>query len=108
MKRKIHFGISILIIFLGSIHIYLSTCYEVFDHDTLWFIGAGVAIILSGFINLMYLKGTSVFNHRVCLITNSIFLILFGVSLILIPDMQVYLGIALYAIAIILSLRRAE
>ena len=105
---KAHSVITYIIILLGAIHIYFSTCYETFDTDTLWFIGSGIAIILAGLINLMKTKSSDKIVYHVCLITNLLITILFCLALLALHGPQVYIGIILFALAFVLSLNRTS
>jgi hypothetical protein len=106
MLRTIHKIITVLIIALGLLHILFSfRDYDEFSMRALWFASAGVAIILAGFLNLVLLrdvgKGKPV--KLLCILTNLIFVVMFGAVLFLMSQPQIFLGAALFGIATILA-----
>jgi hypothetical protein len=105
MRSKIHLIISYLIILFGLIHIYFVRCLDSFDTYALWFIGAGIAIIFAGFINLLKTKSSEKIVFRICILTNFIMTSLFLVALFAMQKPQVYIGIVVFAIALALSLK---
>jgi hypothetical protein len=67
--------------------------------DTLWFIGAGMAIIFSGLINLVAIdRGGSKFTKRIALIPNVINCVMFCFALPILNEPQVYVGIITFLI----------
>src|SRR5436190_12209428 len=106
MRSKIHLILSYLIILFGMVHIYFARCLDSFDTYALWFIGSGIALIFAGFINLIKAKSSERIVYAICILTNIITTILFCVALIAMKNLQVYIGIVLFAIASLLSLKR--
>ena len=106
MPSKIHLILSYIIILFGIIHLYFTSCLETFDEYALWFIGAGIAIIFAGFINLIRTKSSEKIVFIICLLTNSLMTVLFALALFAMHKPQVYIGIAVFAIAFILSLKK--
>ena len=86
---------------IGIVHISAVFPIEKFSLYDLWFITAGVAIIFSGLINLLYLRNTSNFQYYVCLFTNVVMLLLFIIALIVMNEYQVYLGIIINLLSVI-------
>ena len=91
-----------LIIALGCLHIgFTPFNYSRFDMDAMWFVGAGVAIILAGFLNVAVIRDAV--NDRVirtlCVMTNASFALLFGVALFQLAQPQVFVGLALFGVA---------
>lgn len=106
MLRTAHKIITGLIIALGSLHILFTFHdYDSFSLRALWFASAGVAIILAGFLNLILLRdvGKDRVVWVICLLTNLFFAVLFAVALSLLNQPQVFLGIALFVVAIVTS-----
>ena len=91
--------LSIIIILFGLIHIYFASCRSM-DIDTLWFIGAGFAIIFPGLLNLVAIdRGGSKFTITTALIINVLMFIMFCLALLIINELQVYLGITIFLIS---------
>ena len=107
MLRTIHKIITGLMIALGSLHILFTFHdYDEFSMRALWFASAGVAIILAGFLNLVFLRdvGKDKIVKMLCVLTNLIFVVMFGAVLFLMAQPQVFVGVALFGIAAILPL----
>jgi len=106
--KKSHEILSWLIMLLGAIHIYFASCYGRVDEDVLWFIGAGLAIVFAGLINLIKARSDERIVKIVCIFTNSLMTLLFSFSLIVLQSPQVYIGIALFGAALLLSLQSVQ
>lgn len=106
MISKAHTIVSYLIILFGIIHIYFVHCLDSFDSYALWFIGAGIAIIFTGFINLIRTKSSEKIVFSICILTNFITASLFVFALFAMQNPQVYIGIFIFVIAFILSLKK--
>jgi hypothetical protein len=80
-----------LIIALGCLHVgFTPFNYSHFDLDAMWFLSAGVAIILAGFLNVALIRvGKDRVSRSLCVLTNASFAILFGVALFQMPQPQV-------------------
>jgi hypothetical protein len=106
MLRTAHKIITGLIIALGSLHVLFTFHdYDSFSLKAMWFAGAGVAIILAGFLNLILLRdvGKDKLVWMLCFLTNLFFAALFAVALSLLNQPQVLLGVALFITATITS-----
>jgi hypothetical protein len=102
MWRVTHKIASGLIIALGAIHcLFTALNYDRFTLDAMWFLGSGIAIILAGFLNVAAIRvGVSDRVVRfLCLTANLVFVILFAVALWLLSQPQVFVGLALFAVA---------
>jgi hypothetical protein len=65
--------------------------------ETLWFVGAGMAIIFSGLLNFVALdRGGSKFTNVIALIVNAFNCGMFCFALPILREPQVYLGIAIF------------
>ena len=107
MLRTIHKIITGLMIALGLLHILFTFHdYDEFSMRALWFASAGVAIILAGFLNLVLLRdvGKDKLVRSLGILTNLIFVVMFGAVLFLMPQPQAFVGVALFGIAAILTL----
>jgi hypothetical protein len=96
--------VVVLILLLGCIHSLIALFCREFNEDNLWFLGSGMAILFSGVINIL-----RILNHsgsvRVAAITvNLSVVMLFVLALWVLPEAQVYVGIALFLGAAFLSL----
>jgi hypothetical protein len=65
--------------------------------DTLWFVGAGMAIIFAGLLNLVAIdRGGSRFTKAIAVITNAFNCIMFCFALPILNEPQVYVGITIF------------
>ena len=65
--------------------------------DTLWFVGAGMAIIFSGLLNLVAIdRGGSRFTKWIAIITNAINCAMFCFALPIQKEPQVYVDIPIF------------
>ncbi len=106
MLRTAHKIVTGLIIALGSLHVLVTFLdYDSFSLRALWFASAGVAIILTGFLNLILMRdvGKDKVVWMLCLLTNLFFSVLFAVALNLLNQPQVFAGVALFILATITS-----
>jgi hypothetical protein len=80
--------------------------------DTLWFVGAGMAIIFSGLLNLVAIdRGGSQFTKWIAVITNAVNCAMFCFALPILNEPQVYAGITIFLIttvAFIIELTRHQ
>ena len=99
MVRTLHKILTGLVISLGVLHICVTFVdYEEFNLRALWFAGAGAAIVLAGFLNVVLLRdaGKDKVVFLLCLLTNFIFVVMFAAALFLMQQPQVVLGIVLF------------
>ena len=77
---------------IGFIHSAMTfTCMEL-NEDALWFLGSGIAIILAGIFNVLTLT-TKVSQTRVAaIVVNVVMAALFTLALVVMRDIQVYIG----------------
>jgi hypothetical protein len=107
MLRTAHKALAGLMVALGSVHILFTFHdYDEFSLRALWFASAGVAIILAGFLNIVLMRdvGKDKVVWSLALLTNVIFAVMFSLTLILMRQPQVFVGIALFVAATILTL----
>lgn len=89
-----------LIILLGIVHVLFTIQgYGRWTLNAMWFLGAGLAIIFAGFLNLILIRDKShdTVVRLLCLIADWTCFLLFGAALFLLTEPQVYLGLALFA-----------
>ena len=93
--------VSVLVILLGIAHI--SFAFPLYmNADTLWFVGAGMAIIFTGLLNLVAInKGGSKFGKLVAVVVNAFNCGMFCFALLILNEPQVYIGIAVSFVATI-------
>ena len=107
MLRAAHKILTGVIIALGTLHVLVTFHdYDSFSVEALWFAGAGVAIILAGFLNIVLLRGAGRDKvvRALCLITNLIFALMFVLALRILPQPQVFVGAGLFITAALLSI----
>jgi|APTNR8051073442_1049403.scaffolds.fasta_scaffold00018_186 hypothetical protein len=92
-------------IVLGCIHLFFAFPVSSITLDWIWFVGSGFLIIFAGFLNFSALY---ILNHGgksyFAVFANSMMALLFGLSLIVLQEPQVYFGAGLFLVASILSL----
>ncbi len=89
-----------LIIILGIIHVLFTIHgYGRWTLNAMWFLGAGLAIVFAGFLNLILIrnKDHDCIVRLLCLIADSTCFLLFGAALFLLTEPQVYIGLVLFA-----------
>jgi hypothetical protein len=107
MLRTLHTVCTYLIIALGVTHLLFTFHdYDAFTLRALWFAGAGFAIMFAGFLNLSLLRlaARDALVRTLCVVANLICASLFGAALWLMQQPQVFVGVALFAVAAIASL----
>ena len=111
MRRTAHKILTGIIIALGVLHVLMTFHdYDSFSVRALWFAGAGVAIVLAGFLNIILLRdvGKDKVVWLLCLSTNLIFALMFVLALLVLPQPQVSVGAGLFIAATFLSLVRSR
>jgi len=106
MLRISHQIIACLIVLLGIVHLIFATFRGNFNLNALWFSGSGLAIIFAGFLNLAFIKSApkDLLVRALCVIANLACAILFVVALLtVLNEPQVFIGIALFALATVFS-----
>ena len=108
--RLLHKTVAGLIVALGCLHIgFTPFNYGRFDMDAMWFLSAGVAIILAGFLNIAVIRvGRDRVVRFLCLLANVSFALLFGVALFQMAQPQVFIGLALFGTASFCTLLRTN
>lgn len=98
--RRTRRVLAAIIILFGLIHISFVFPVITLNESVLWFIGTGCMLVFSGFLNLAVVQycAKSLIGY-LTLISNIICMGLFILSLWVMREPQVYLGIALYFIA---------
>jgi hypothetical protein len=103
--------VSYIIILLGIVHISFAFPLHM-DTDTLWFVGAGMAIIFSGLLNFVAIdRGGSKFTKAIAVIVNSFNCAMFCFALTILNQPQVYIGIAIFlvsSIAFLISFSKGD
>ena len=106
MLRTAHKILAGVIAALGVLHVSVTfRDYDSFSAGALWFAGAGVAIILAGFLNVILLRaGRDTVVWLLCSVTNVIFAVMFALALLILPQPQVFVGAGLFIAATFFSL----
>lgn len=88
-----------------AFHLHMNT-------DALWFVGAGMAIIFAGLLNLVAIdRGGSKFTKAVAVVVNAFNCTMFSFALPILNEPQVYVGITIFfitAVAFLLELIRSK
>jgi hypothetical protein len=97
--------IPALIMLFGLIHLSFAFPLNNLEIDTLLFIGAGLAIVFAGVINLIALMSTqSIVIKFASLVCNAIMFSLFVICTTIIMDVQVFAGIFLFLISTLFAI----
>lgn len=87
---------SCVIILLGMVHISFAFPLHM-NTGTLWFVGAGMAIIFAGLLNLVAINSSvSTFTKWIAVITNAFNCTMFCFAIPILGEPQVYLGIFIF------------
>jgi hypothetical protein len=90
--------VSFIIILLGMVHISFAFPLHM-NTGTLWFVGAGMAIIFAGLLNLIAIdRGGSKFTKAIAIIVNAFNAGMFCFALPILNEPQVYVGIIIFLI----------
>lgn len=88
--------ISSIIVLLGIVHIGFAFPLHM-NAETLWFTGAGMAIIFAGLLNFVALERSgSKFSKGIALIVNALMCGLFCLAIPILNEPQVYVGVAVF------------
>ena len=93
-----------LIIAIGVVHLsFAPFAYSRITGNTVWFVGAGLAAIFGGFLNLIWLRsiGKDRLTYWLCLVANLLLALFFVLAAIVIPSPPPFLGVALLVFEII-------
>ena len=94
--RKLIKIASCIIILLGIVHIGFAFPIHL-NTDTLWFVGAGMAIVISGLLNFIAIeRGGSKLTKTIAVIANAINCAMFCFALAIMNEPQVYIGISIF------------
>ena len=91
-----------LIVALGSAHIVFTFHnYDEFSLDAMWFAGSGLALVFAGFLNVAHLRGggRDPVVRALTVLTGAACALLFVAALSLMRQPQVFVGVALFALA---------
>jgi fatty acid desaturase len=89
-----------LVIALGVIHILFTTvAYSGFSINAMWFFAAGLAMVFAGFLNIAFIRQgkKDVVVWILTVLANLSCLLLFICAFFLMPALQVYVGVVLFA-----------
>ena len=93
---------SWLIVALGCAHLLFTFHdYDEFSLDAMWFAGAGLALVFAGFLNVAHLRGggRDPLLRALAFLTDAACALLFVAALSLMRQPQVFVGVALFALA---------
>lgn len=76
MKKKVDFGLSVVLLLLGSVHVVLTPMfYNQFNEDFLWFAGTGLSLVYLSFLNFSRILTEYFSISLMCAIGNSLGLV---------------------------------
>jgi hypothetical protein len=111
MWKFLHKVTAGLIIALGCTHLAFTAMeYDSLSLDSVWFLGSGLAIVFAGFLNVAVIRnnGDDRMVRALSLIANLTLAGLFAATLFLMRPPQVFVGLALFAIASVCVLARSR
>ena len=97
---------SWLIVALGAAHILFTFHdYDEFSLDAMWFAGSGLALVFAGFLNVAHLRagGRDSLVRALTVLTDALCAVLFVAALSLMRQPQVFIGVALFALAAVFA-----
>ena len=97
---------SWLIVALGCAHLaFTFRDYDRFSLDAMWFAGSGLALVFAGFLNVAHLRagGRDPAVRALTLLTDALCALLFVAALSLMRQPQVFVGVALFALAAVFA-----
>ena len=95
-----------LIVALGGAHILFTFHdYDEFSLDAMWFAGAGFALVFAGFLNVAHLRGggRDALVRALTVLADAACALLFVAALTLMRQPQVFVGVALFALAAVFA-----
>jgi hypothetical protein len=104
MIKSVHWVLAGAMVLLGVAHSFIAFYCREPDADMLWFLGAGIAIILAGLFNALFLLVNAAAVKVMTLVVNTLMAGLFIFALTVLSGAQVYAGISLFVVAAILIL----
>lgn len=94
--KKVYLISAFLILFLGLIHTAMTPVfYPAFSLDSLWFAGAGLALVFLGSLNYFASKIMTKLILNVCIIANIILTIYLSLISVLLPEIHAFIGVIL-------------
>ena len=93
---------SWLIVALGCAHlVFTFHDYDEFSLGAMWFAGSGLALVFAGFLNVAHLRsgGRDTVVRALTVLTDVLCAALFVAGLSLMRQPQVFVGVALFALA---------
>lgn len=95
---------SWLIVALGSAHLgFTFHDYDEFSLRAMWFAGSGLALVFAGFLNVAHLRCGDRFVRALTVLTDALCAVLFVAALSLMRQPQVFVGVALFALAAVFA-----
>ncbi len=97
---------SWLIVALGCAHLaFTFHDYDSFSLDAMWFAGSGLALVFAGFLNVAHLRagGRDRVVRALAVLTDAACALLFVAALSLMRQPQVFVGVALFALAAVFA-----
>lgn len=93
--KRIHLVAAYLLIALGVVHICFAN-FANFTERSLWFVGAGLAAIFGGFLNIVVSRASGdAMIRTLCHVANVLLVAFFIVGVLLTPQAQAFCGLAL-------------
>ncbi len=95
-----------LIVALGGAHaLFTLHDYDEFSLRAMWFFGSGLALVFAGFLNVAHLRvgGRDAVVRALAVLTDAACALLFTAALSLMRQPQVFVGLALFALAAVFA-----
>jgi hypothetical protein len=90
---------SFIIVLIGLVHLFMGLPFKM-NEESLWFAGSGLAVLFSGFVNIIALeKNSSSLSRGVAFAGNVVNSLMFYFACIIFKEPQVYFGFTIYLLA---------
>jgi len=109
MRKKTILTLSVIAALLGASHTALTALiYPSWSLDALWFLGAGLAMMLAAAINFLAYRSLPQAPRAIAVVTNAAMAGFFGSAWPLLPAPQVALGGAVFVVLTVVWLWRPQ
>lgn len=98
MLKRLSRIAAYMMIALGVVHLsFTPFAYRQFTDNTVWFMGAGLAPVFAGFMNIILVRNAGIDRaiYAFCLIANIVLLSFFVLAAFVIPSPPPFIGILL-------------
>ena len=106
--KAAHWVVTVFILLLGAVHTGIGFYCKHLSENTLWFIGSGIAILFAGLFNLLVIIVGTKPVRLITFVVNIVTAGLFVYAAQVMQETQVYVGIAIFILATILTIIKGK